>query len=208
MPRISPEREEATRQAILTAARDVFVRKGFHAASIDDVVAASGSSVGRIYGYFKSKDELVRACVLAANRAESDAVLVSARSGGTIRDRLERAIDGWWEYTIEAPGVPAFLAEVWAAASRQPLIRDMVARRRERAVTVASVLLQDAVVEGELPPDTDVDELARSIAALLDGLVIEHIESGGALRRADARRRALTVVGLGDRVLESSSSID
>jgi hypothetical protein len=84
----------------------------------------------------------------------------------------------------------------------------MVARRRERAVTVASVLLQDAVVEGELPPDTDVDELARSIAALLDGLVIEHIESGGALRRADARRRALTVVGLGDRVLESSSSID
>jgi AcrR family transcriptional regulator len=208
MPRISPEREEATRQAILTAARDVFVRKGFHAASIDDVVAASGSSVGRIYGYFKSKDELVRACVLAANRAESDAVLVSARSGGTIRHRLERAIDGWWEYTIEAPGVPAFLAEVWAAASRQPLIRDMVARRRERAVTVASVLLQDAVVEGELPPDTDVDELARSIAALLDGLVIEHIESGGALRRADARRRALTVVGLGDRVLESSSSTD
>jgi AcrR family transcriptional regulator len=196
MPRISPERGEATRQAILKAARDVFVEKGFHAASIDDVVAASGSSVGAIYGSFGSKDELIRACVLAANKAESDAVLSSARSGGMLGDRLDRAVDGWWDYTIEAPGVPAFLAEVWAAASRKPLIRDLVARRRERVVTVASILLQEAVAGGELPADTGVDELARAIAALLDGLVIEHIESGGALRRVDARRRARLVVGL------------
>jgi AcrR family transcriptional regulator len=196
MPRISREREEATRQTILNAARDVFVAKGFHAASIDDVVAASGSSVGAIYGYFKSKDELIRACVLAANKAESDAVLASARSDGPFRERLDRAIDGWWEYTIDAPGVPVFLAEVWAAASRQPLIRDMVARRRERVVTVASILLQEAVASGELPADTDVDEVARTIAAFLDGLVIEHVESGGGLRRLDARRRAQLIVGL------------
>jgi AcrR family transcriptional regulator len=196
MPRITPEREEATRRTILEAARDVFVAKGFHAASIDDVVVASGSSVGAIYGYFRSKDELIRACVLAANKTESDAVLTSARSGGTLPERLDRAIDGWWAYTIDAPGVPVFLAEVWAAASRKPLIRELVARRRERAVTVAAILLQEAVSGGELPADTDVDALARTITALLDGLVIEHIESGGALRRTDARRRARMVVGL------------
>ena len=196
MPRISPEREEATRNAILKAARDVFVAKGFHAASIDDVVAASGSSVGAIYGYFKSKDELIRACVLAANKAESDAVMTVARSGGTLVERLDRAVDGWWDYTIAAPGVPTFLAEVWAAASRQPLIREMVARRRERIVTVASILLQEAVMDGELPVETNVNDGARMIAALLDGLVIEHIESPGALRRMDARRHARMVLGL------------
>jgi AcrR family transcriptional regulator len=197
MPRITPQREAATRQAILKAARDVFVAKGFHAASIDDVVAASGSSVGAIYGYFKSKDELIRSCVLAANKLESDAVLASARSGGSLRERLGRAIDGWWDYTIDAPGVTIFLTEVWAAAARQPLIRDMVSRRRERVVTVASILLQDAVSTGELAADTDVDDVARTIAALLDGLVIEHLDSGGALRRTDARRRAFRIVGLG-----------
>ena len=196
MPRITPEREEATRQAILKAARDVFVAKGFHSASVHDVVAASGFSVGAIYSYFKSKDELIRACVLAANKAEADAVLASARSGGTLAAKFDQAIDGWWDFTIDAPGVPAFLAEVWAASSRQPLIRDMVARRRERVVTVASVILQEAVAAGELAPDTDVDEVARTVAALLDGLVIEHIESGGALRRIDARRRARMVLGL------------
>ena len=196
MPRITPEREEATRQSLLRAARDVFVARGFHAARIDDVVAASGLSVGAIYGYFRSKDELIRACILAANRAESDAVLASARQGGTFLERLDRAVDGWWDYTIAAPGVPAFLAEIWAAASRNPLVRDLVARRRERAVTVASILLQEAVASGALPPATDIDLAARSLAALLDGLVIEHIESSGALRRIDARRRARIVLGL------------
>lgn len=196
MPRITPERHEATRQSLLQAARDVFVARGFHAARIDDVVAASGLSVGAIYGYFRSKDELIRACILAANRAESEAVLASARHDGTFLERLDRAIDGWWDYTIAAPGVPAFLAEIWAAASHNPLIRDLVARRRERAVTVASILLHEAVASGALSPATDVDLAARSLAALLDGLVIEHIESGGALRRIDARRRARIVLGL------------
>ena len=64
MPRISAEREAATRRRILQAARKVFVEKGFHRASIDDVVDAAGLSVGAIYTYFPSKDELIRASIL------------------------------------------------------------------------------------------------------------------------------------------------
>jgi len=196
LPRITPAREEATRQSILRAARDVFVRKGFHAASVDDVVAASGMSVGAIYGHFKGKDELIHACVLEANKAEADTVLAYARAGGTVRERMERAIDGWWAFTIEAPGAPAFLAEVWAAASRTPLIREVVARRRERTVTVISIILRDGIAKGELSQGLDVDGTARNVAALLDGMVMERIESGGSLRLADARRRVLESGGL------------
>ena len=137
MPKISAEREEATRRSILRAARDVFVAKGFHEATTHDVARAAGLSVGSIYTYFASKDELIRECVLAANKAESEAVLQDIRSDGSTRTKISRAIAGWYRYTIEAPGVPAFLAEAWAAASRKPLIRDMVAQRRERIVTVA-----------------------------------------------------------------------
>ena len=132
MPRITAEREAATRQSILRAARDVFVAKGFHEATTHDVARAAGLSVGSIYTYFASKDELIRECILAANKAESDAVLRDIRSDGSSRTKISRAIAGWYRYTIEAPGVPAFLAEAWAAASRKPLIRDMVAQRRER----------------------------------------------------------------------------
>ncbi len=200
MPRITPQREEATRASILGAARDVFVAKGFHEATTHDVARAAGLSVGSIYTYFASKDELIRECVLAANKAENDAVLQDIRSGGSARTKMSRAIAGWYRYTIEAPGVPAFLAEAWAAASRKPLIRDMVARRRERIVTVAAVVLQEGVVAGELASDLDVDATARALGAVLDGVVLECIGSGIAPSRADVERRVVLLLGpLADR---------
>jgi AcrR family transcriptional regulator len=168
MPRITAEREEATRQSILRAARDTFVAKGFHEATTHDVARAAGLSVGSIYTYFASKDDLIRECVLAANQAENDAVLADVRADGSARTRISRAIAGWYRYTIEAPGVPAFLAEAWAAASRKPLIRDMVAQRRERIATVASVVLQEGVAAGELARDVDVETTARALACAAD----------------------------------------
>ena len=195
MPRISSQREEATRQSILHAAREVFVAKGFHEATTHDVARAAGLSVGSIYTYFASKDDLIRECVLAANKAETDAVIQDVRFDGSVRNKLGRAIDGWYRYTIEAPGVPAFLAEAWAAASRKPLIRDLVVRRRERIVTVATIVLQQGVSGGELAADLDVDATARALGALLDGVVLEYIASGAPPSRVDVERRALLLLG-------------
>jgi AcrR family transcriptional regulator len=195
MPRISAEREAATRRSILVAARNVFVAKGFHDATTHDVARAAGMSVGSIYTYFRSKDDLIRESVLAANRDETDAVLRDVRSTATVREKLRRAIAGWYAYTIEAPGVPAFLAEAWAAAGRKPAIRDLVERRRERITTVATVLLQEGLAGGELDADLDVDATARAFAALLDGVVLEQIGSGAAPPLADVQRRALLLVG-------------
>jgi AcrR family transcriptional regulator len=195
MPRISAEREETTRRSILRAARTAFVEKGFHEATTHDVAREAGLSVGSIYTYFRNKDDLIRESVLAANKDETDAVLRDVRSTGTVREKMTRAIAGWYAYAIEAPGVPAFLAEAWAAASRKPLIRDLVARRRERIVTVATLILQEGVTAGELAPGFDVDVAARALAALLDGVVLERIESGTSPSRMDVERRALMLFG-------------
>jgi AcrR family transcriptional regulator len=46
-----PER----RQQILTVAREVFARRGYHAAKIDEIVAAAGIARGTFYLYFDDK---------------------------------------------------------------------------------------------------------------------------------------------------------
>jgi AcrR family transcriptional regulator len=43
------------RQQILAHARDVFAKKGYHAAKIDDIVAAAGIARGTFYLYFEDK---------------------------------------------------------------------------------------------------------------------------------------------------------
>ncbi|MCL9663561.1 TetR/AcrR family transcriptional regulator [Paenibacillus hunanensis] len=49
---------EQTRKKISDAARSLFVQKGYKATSIEDIVAATGSSKGNIYYHFKSKEGL------------------------------------------------------------------------------------------------------------------------------------------------------
>ena len=43
------------RQELLRAARDVFATKGFHAAKVDDIVAAANVAKGTFYLYFRDK---------------------------------------------------------------------------------------------------------------------------------------------------------
>ncbi|GAA2824264.1 TetR family transcriptional regulator [Kribbella solani] len=52
---------EATRARILTAAADVFARRGIHATGINEIAEAAGASKLTIYRNFGSKDGLVEA---------------------------------------------------------------------------------------------------------------------------------------------------
>jgi AcrR family transcriptional regulator len=56
-------RDENKRSAILQASKSLFSQKGFFATSISDIVRETDMTVGTIYTYFKSKDEIVRVIV-------------------------------------------------------------------------------------------------------------------------------------------------
>lgn len=51
-------RGAATRAALLAAAREVFIRKGFAEAGVTDVVAKADASVGSLYHHFSGKADL------------------------------------------------------------------------------------------------------------------------------------------------------
>jgi AcrR family transcriptional regulator len=56
-------RARATRLAILTAAAEHFARNGYHATSLDRVLADSGGTKGALYFHFVSKEALARAVI-------------------------------------------------------------------------------------------------------------------------------------------------
>lgn len=196
MPRVTAEHEEATRHRILDAASQVFADKGFHDASIQDVVRASGLSVGAIYTYFRSKDDLVRASCLAMIADTADALLAGLPSAGSVRDTIAAAIDTWSTEAERKHSGPAFLSQAWAAAAEEPGLRDMLVRRRERLVTVATVLLREAIVRGEIRRDVDVDSLAHGFIAMMDGFMLQAVEEGERFDAATARRRLRAFVDL------------
>jgi AcrR family transcriptional regulator len=55
---------EHRRDSILSAAREVFSRLGFAAATVEDVAEQAGIGKGTLYLYFRSKEEIYLACLV------------------------------------------------------------------------------------------------------------------------------------------------
>jgi AcrR family transcriptional regulator len=192
VPRVSAAHEQEIRDRIVTAAVRIFSDKGYHSSTIADVCRQSGLSVGSIYTYFASKEELFRqSCDLIAARGLDELAerLVSAT---TTAERMTIAIGLYIETIDEYAGAPGqiSLVQAWAEADREPGVREMLSRRRERLVGAGQFLLRQGIASGELPEWLDVDAVNRGFLGMLDGLLLQRIEAGSAYRPGDLQRRA------------------
>jgi AcrR family transcriptional regulator len=199
VPRVSQQHEQQVRQRILAAALRVFGERGFHHATMQDIVRESGLSVGAIYTYFKGKDELFVAMCDTTVEETMGALATRLPAGASIAERLGIAI-GFFLDTIDAftaiGGGTSFLVHAWAEADQEPSVREILVRRREQIVTVGRILLQEGIARGELPAWIDVDALSTAYSAMLDGLSLVRIEEGDGYQRGDAERRAAAVLEL------------
>jgi AcrR family transcriptional regulator len=197
MPRVTAEHEQEVRDRIVRASLAVFGERGFHRATMQDIVRASGLSVGAIYTYFKSKSDLILAgCDLITDQ---ELAQLGQRLQGLsdYRARIAAAIGYWFDnLAVEQSerGSGFLLLQAWAEVETDPAIREMLLRRRRETVTSIVLLLQEGVMRGELPPWLDVPSVSHALAALLDGMLIEAAEAGAGYRRSDAERRILSLI--------------
>ncbi len=89
--------EDEARERILSAAEELYYRKGYAAVGMDELRAAAGVSLRRLYGLFPAKNDIV-AAVLARKHAEWESGLTAAvtDAGGDARTRL-LAVYGYLE---------------------------------------------------------------------------------------------------------------
>ena len=129
MPRVSAAHEQEIRERIVSAAIRVFTERGY-GATIQDVVRDSGLSVGAIYTYFKSKEELFLECceVMTSGSLETLGHMLAGKA--TTGERLETAMRFYIDSIDRAPeGGPGLvtLVQAWAVAEGEPRIREMLA---------------------------------------------------------------------------------
>jgi AcrR family transcriptional regulator len=63
MPKLSDEAIRGRMQIIEDAARELFIRQGFHATSMRDIARGAGVSLGNLYNYFETKDAIFESIV-------------------------------------------------------------------------------------------------------------------------------------------------
>jgi AcrR family transcriptional regulator len=85
---------QAVRQAILDAARDLFVSEGYRNVSIRKIAERIEYSPAAIYSYFPSKDDIFFALAEEGFRR----LEAHVRSAGTFDDPLQEVRATWWAY--------------------------------------------------------------------------------------------------------------
>lgn len=95
MSRARPIGADARRAELVAAARDVFARRGYHAAGVADIIEAAGVARGTFYNYFESKRAIFAAVldeVLAAVTDAIQAIDVTRPLESQVRDNIQRVV--------------------------------------------------------------------------------------------------------------------
>ncbi len=117
--RLTPDkRRELTRIALLEAAAEVFARKGFHGASLDDVAEAAGFSKGAIYSNFEGKEDLFFATIEHRDRSVLTSMEDVVADSGELDAILGRVAEALATVMYRDREWLMLEAEVWLYAQR------------------------------------------------------------------------------------------
>jgi AcrR family transcriptional regulator len=155
------ESKRQTRAAVLSAARDVFARDGFHGATLERVAEQAGFTKGAVYSAFDSKADLFLA-VYEARVAERIA-------------RADMAVEDWRRIMRTERSWTAALTEFWVHASRDPELRArFAAAHRAWRRALGEVIEATLAAQGRALP-LPAEKLAVAVMALGNGLALEQM---------------------------------
>lgn len=179
MPRVSQDHLDARRRQILAAARRCFLRSGFHATSMQQVLTEAGLSAGAVYRYFRSKDDIVLAIAEEAMQRLRTVLLDALhRDPPPPLDQLIGDAFDTLERMDEREQIAAVALQVWAEATYAPTfageVATLVAGVRDALTDVVATYQK----RGELPDDVAAADLGRVLLSLLPGFIVQRAVFG------------------------------
>jgi AcrR family transcriptional regulator len=170
-----------TRRTILEATRRIFAEHGYEQASMRSIAQAAGVSVGGLYLYFKSKEELYR--VLTEEWVdELDALTRAALAGeDDPRTAIATFIRVSIDYATERREMILLQGKELGLACGSELKRKFF---RERRALIADIITM-GIATGTFR-DCDTEETARVIFSILRGFIFSILVEEEALFSPEA----------------------
>src|SRR6516165_11971930 len=200
MPRISEERREARREQILDAARACLLEHGLEAVSMEMIIARSGLSTGAVYRYFKGKDEIIGAAVVATAReiGVAFAPILAGPSAGLPAQLVEKLLEAWVSYSISGVGPAAGVDRMpvavhgWSYAQTDPDVKAALRANMRGFRVRCAPLVKRWQAEGVVAAGADPDAVAQLMLSISLGFVAQRSLTGD----ADAASHASALAAL------------
>lgn len=178
--------------AALNHALEVFWRKGYEGASLNDLTEAMGINKPSLYAAFGNKEELFRKA-LDRYTKEKVAYLHEAVEAPTAYGMAERMLVGAADMLTD-PHHPVGCLTVKGAmtcSDQSPSVKFELDKIRTKFETTMRERLERAIGEGDLPADADAEHLCRFLSTIIQGM---SFQAAGGASREDLRKVALTAL--------------
>ena len=180
------EKQARTRAELIATAAEVFARRGYNGASVEEIAEQAGYSHGAVYSNFEGKADLFLAVFedyMAERARELAATQVDLAEDAPLEARARALADQWMERLERDRESVVLHMEFIAHASRDPELASRFGTRsaalREAVAHYIAGYQEEAGEEFALPPD----ELALVLRALGIGLAVEALVSPDAVRK-------------------------
>jgi AcrR family transcriptional regulator len=180
------------RAQILDAALICFAKRGFHQASMHDISAEAGISVGLIYRYFENKEAVISA-MADRHKEEIHDMLERAKQAPSLLESLEILFTA--HCCEDAPQVvSAFVVDLYAEAARNPRMADLVRDVLQTAMNgVTDLIAQSPEAAKAAATGLKPHELSELIFAVARGMLMRDVLQPQEMTAAERRTRQLEV---------------
>jgi AcrR family transcriptional regulator len=160
------------RDLVLAAAREVFVDKGFHAATLDDIAREAGFSKGVVYSQFTSKADLFLTLLERRIDERAGHERALAASLGGIEDYARFVAEARRVSDADRPWTLVVI-EFRVLAVRDPALAARYARAHARTVDGMAAALSLLYDRSGVEPPAPVHVLAAVFLGLSNGAALE-----------------------------------
>jgi AcrR family transcriptional regulator len=170
------DRKAQTRERLIAKAHQVFLRRGFHTATLEEIAAEAGVTKGAVYSNFDNKADLFMAVLDARKegrleayeRVRSSAASMEDDARAFVRVMLEDDPDGRWA---------SALVEAWAASEGDEVFRARLASAGEDINSLVGEVIEGFAAREDLELPYPAVRLAEIGAAVARGLLLQRLHS-------------------------------
>jgi TetR/AcrR family transcriptional repressor of uid operon len=191
MPQPPNDNNLDRRSQILDAAVVCFAKHGFHQASMHDISAEAGISVGLIYRYFQNKEAVISA-MADRHKKEIHEMLERAQQAPTLLESLVILFTAPC-CENEPRVISAFVVDLYAEASRNPPVADLVRDVLQTAMDGVTDLIARSPEARNTVHGLAPSELSELIFAVARGMLMRDVLQPQELPAAERRARQLEV---------------
>ncbi|OCT12991.1 TetR family transcriptional regulator [Paenibacillus pectinilyticus] len=163
---------EERKKFILDSAVQVIATKGIGSTHMNDIAAAASISIGNLYHYFKSKDEIYAELLYMTQTDYGLFVTAASQMPGNAIDKLRYICSTWlsistnWAFTI--------LIQTARTTESIPLeIRNAVTERFTANLQPVAAIMKEGQESGHILDGEDPLELAFYFVSLIQGLTLQ-----------------------------------